>query len=240
VLGSLWVTLRELVLLSEAEGVQRPDLLAERGSRLTAALEWFEHEDISMWGNPSETHPGRIDVLPQGGGGASPDSSDAIADWLSRELLTSHLQHKVKQLHDTGAPRQHLFLVCQGTGTPFDVFYALAFLDDVPTTSPALAGDVTRCGYSHVGRPTYCSMTPRPDGHGTCTTRVTAPQHPSRSPSGGDDVALEARPLGPAGTRRALSSLSLVTTDDVPIVERPAQRLRGDQPRLPGVACTKG
>lgn len=129
----------KVVLLCEAEGVHRPEVLwRARLDDLDDDVRWLvEESSADLWGHPDVpavegTKVRKAMVTPAGDGGTVDDSLAGLNAVLETAFAATHLQHRVKKLLRTPADERHLFVIVHPTDLRFDVTSALMFDTEVP------------------------------------------------------------------------------------------------------------
>lgn len=121
-----------IVLACERQGVTDPAAVAPEAQHLPA-FQWLCSTNASLVGLPGSSHPGKVWVLPDGGGGFVSDHLDGLPDWLERRLEEPDLGRKLEKLRATGREEQHLFLRVHDSAMPYDLYDPLAFQTCVPS-----------------------------------------------------------------------------------------------------------
>lgn len=126
--------LPSLVLMSERLGVPDPRLVPYEEQQVEA-FRWFDKNAVSMCGIPESRRHGKIDMLPDGGGGAVFEHLDELPAWLSARLREPDLHDNIEKLKATGRSELHLFLRIHDTAMPFSLYYPLAWGGCVPASA---------------------------------------------------------------------------------------------------------
>ncbi|MGH1492155.1 MAG: hypothetical protein ACRBK7_22670 [Acidimicrobiales bacterium] len=114
-------------------------------------------EDISWYFSQADLclrrwdgEKGQIFLLNSGYGGAVATNADALGSWFDAEVKAGTFTRKVSKLNEAAADEQHLFLVVQPHGLPFEVLTALTDTDEVPREAPLLPEGVTDIWFAPV------------------------------------------------------------------------------------------
>ena len=137
-----------IVLYCEANGIAVPK--HAYGHRGNADIAWVITSTADLYGTPSlpkwDVENGRerpLFLTPGGRGGSVDESLSRLAEAINELIAQDHVQRRIRKLDRSGHEEQHLFVVVDHTGLPFDVFYALTRGTISPPNAPILPGAVT-------------------------------------------------------------------------------------------------
>lgn len=122
-----------IVLACERHGVTDPAAIAWE-MRDNQAFRWLSSTNVSFIGLPGTSHPGKVWVMPDGGGGFVPEHLDGLPGWLEQRLTEPDMVENLDKLRATGREEQHLFLRVHDSAMPYALYDPLAFASYVPAT----------------------------------------------------------------------------------------------------------
>lgn len=132
----------------EGNGIARPKHAYEhRGNPdiswlITSTADLHGSPELPKWDADKERER-PLFLTQRGSGGTVDESLSRFAETVDEVTAQEHVQKRVTKLGRSGYEEQHLFMVIDDTGLPFDVFYGLTRGSVTPPTAPKLPGTVT-------------------------------------------------------------------------------------------------